>query len=90
MVNVFNDVLVIKSIVKLGDYVKHGSPYLIVSVHPNNTAFSDFFDPRRRRTTPAVEKFLRPCLEPKSTISGWTLVKSKQVPLPALKGGGSA
>jgi hypothetical protein len=30
MVNVFNDVLVIKIIVKLGYYVKHGSLYLIV------------------------------------------------------------
>ncbi len=31
MVNVFNEVLVIKSIVKLGYYVKHGSLYLIVN-----------------------------------------------------------
>jgi hypothetical protein len=33
-------------------------------------------NPRRRWTTPAVAKSLRPWPEPKSTISGWTLVRS--------------
>jgi hypothetical protein len=32
-------------------------------------------NPRRRRTTPAVAKSLRPWPEPKSTISGWTPAK---------------
>jgi hypothetical protein len=51
------------------------------SIFRPNTAFSDFFDPRRRRTTPAVEKILRPCLESKSTVSGWALINNFNRPV---------
>ena len=46
MVNVFNEVLSTKSIVKLGFYVKQGSLYLIVN--PNVAKVGDATDPRRQ------------------------------------------
>ncbi|MGA9263226.1 MAG: hypothetical protein WBV95_14720, partial [Desulfobacterales bacterium] len=38
-----------------------------------------FCNPRRRKTTPAVAKTLRPWPEPKSTISEWKQVQSSQL-----------
>jgi hypothetical protein len=46
-------------IIKAADFNKCPNGNLIFW---SNIAFSEFFDPRRSAATPAVKKFLRPCL----------------------------
>jgi hypothetical protein len=41
-----------------------------------STAQAHFCNPQDSVTMPAGAKMLKPCSEPKSTVSGWTIIKS--------------